>query len=337
MFPFNRSGMTAVVAGLRLAFGAVLLATGLFLAHGAAAQPRSVERAAQDAGLRVKTGVASVNQVKIYYRDVGAGNDTLVLLHGYPETGDALAPAVAALGARYRLIIPDLRGFGRSQRPASGYDTKTVATDIKLLMDQLGVKRAHLVGYDIGGRVAYAFALQYPERLRSLTVAEAFIEGLSGTAQIKLIGPTVPRLKHFAEYADADGAEQRHLGREDELILSFMNSRTKAKRFAPEDITGYVASFRRDRGMWAAFKYYQAMDQDAAYVAAADASRSLDLPILTIGCSDGSGSNLERQLKQAGFRAIKATVFDDCSHWIFEENPAETIRTIETFIAGASH
>jgi pimeloyl-ACP methyl ester carboxylesterase len=51
-----------------------------------------------------------------------------------PETGDALAPAVAAFGARYRLIIPDLRGFGRSQRPTSGYDKKAVATDIKLLI-----------------------------------------------------------------------------------------------------------------------------------------------------------------------------------------------------------
>jgi pimeloyl-ACP methyl ester carboxylesterase len=335
MFPLGWFGMPATTARLRLAFIGALLAAGLLQAPDAAAQTLSVERAAQAAGLRVKTGVASVNQVKIYYRDVGAGDDAIVLLHGYPETGDALAPAVAALGKSHRLIIPDLRGFGRSQRPAAGYDTKTVASDVKLLMDQLGVKRAHLVGYDIGGRVAYAFALQYPERLRSLTVAEAFIEGLSGTAQIKLIGPTVPRLKHFAEYADADGAERRHMGKEDELILSFMNSRTKAKRFTPDDVAGYVASFRRDRGMWAAFKYYQAMDQDAAYVAAADASRSLDLPVLTIGCADGSGSNLERQLKQAGFRAMKAAVFDDCSHWIFEENPAETIRTIQTFIAGA--
>jgi pimeloyl-ACP methyl ester carboxylesterase len=282
----------------------------------------------------VKSATASVNQVDIFYRDVGAGDQTVALLHGYPETGDALAPAVAAFGARYRLIIPDLCGFGRSQRPTSGYDKKTVATDIKLLIDQLGIKRVDMVGYDIGARVAFAFALQYPESLRSLTVAEGFIEGLAGTAQFKQIAPTIPRLKHFAEYADA--AEQRHLGKEDELILQFMNSRTKAKQFTSEDVIDYVASFRRNRGMWAAFKHYQALDQDAAYVQGADIAKSAELPILTIGCADGGGNILERQFKQAGFKNIKAAVFDGCLHWIFAESPAETIRTIGDFVATAS-
>jgi pimeloyl-ACP methyl ester carboxylesterase len=305
------------------------------LSNSATAQSPSVEDAGRRAGLPVKTATAKVNQVNIFYRDVGSGAETVVLLHGFPETGDALAPAVAALGARYRLIIPDLRGFGRSERPTSGYDKKTVATDVKLLIDQLGIKRAHLVGYDIGARVAYAFALQYPETLRSLTVAEAFIEGLAGTAQLKAIAPTVPRLKHFAEFADADAAEQRYLGKEDELILWFMNSRTKAKQFTLDDVAGYVASFRLDRGMWAAFKHYQAFDQDAAYVAAADVSKAVGVPILTIGCADGGGTTLERQLAQAGFNNIKPVVFNSCAHWIFDENPSETIQTIVNFIAAA--
>jgi len=323
-------------AAVKSALRAILSFGGFFLASAATAQTPSVETAAKAAGLPVKSATANVNQIDLYYRDVGAGDQTVILLHGFPETGDALAPAVAALGARYRLIIPDLRGFGRSQRPTSGYDKKTVATDIKLLIDQLGVERVDMVGYDIGARVAYAFALQYPERLRSLTVAEAFIEGLPGTAQFKQIAPTVPRLKHFAEFADADGAEQRYLGKEDELILRFMNSRTKAKQFNADDVAEYVASFRRDRGMWAAFKHYQAFDQDAAYIQGADISRIAGLPILTIGCADGGRDTLERQFKQAGFTNIKPAVLDGCVHWIFAETPAETIRTIGDFSAAAS-
>jgi pimeloyl-ACP methyl ester carboxylesterase len=322
-------------AAAKSALRAVLSFGGFILASAATAQTPSVGTAAKVAGLPMKSATANVNQIDIFYRDVGAGDQTVILLHGFPETGDALAPAVAALGARYRLIIPDLRGFGRSQRPASGYDKKTVATDIKLLIDQLGIKRVDLVGYDIGARVAYAFALQYPESLRSLTVAEAFIEGLAGTAQFKQIAPNVPRLKHFAEFADADGAEQRYLGKEDELILQFMNSRTKAKQFTSDDVADYVASFRRDRGMWAAFKHYQAFDQDAAYVGGADVSKSIDLPVLAVGCAGGGGDTLERQLKQAGFKNMKAAIFDGCAHWIFDENPAETIRAIGDFIAAA--
>jgi len=72
-----------------------------FLASAATAQTPSVETAAKAAGLPVKSATANVNQIDLYYRDVGAGDQTVILLHhGFPETGDALAPAVAALGAR---------------------------------------------------------------------------------------------------------------------------------------------------------------------------------------------------------------------------------------------
>lgn len=313
---------------------AIGLSAVLLAASDARAEPQTIEAAARAASLAVKTETMEVNHVRIFYRDVGAGADAVVLLHGFPETGEAFAPAVRALGAGRRLIIPDMRGFGRSARPPSGYDTMTVASDIKVMMDRLGVRRAHVVGYDIGARVAYAFALQYPQSVRSLTLAEAFIEGLAGTAQMKAAAPMVPRLKHFAEFANADEAERRRLGKEDELVLDFMNSRTK-KSFTAEEVAPYVASFRRDRGMWAAFKYYQAFDEDAAFVSAADTSKIANLPVLTIGCAGGSGEMLERQIRAAGLKRVKTAVFNGCSHWIFAETPVETIRTISDFLAEA--
>ena len=146
---------------------------------------------------------------------------------GFPRPATAFAPAVAALGKRYRLIVPDLRGTGLSQRTLAGYEKKTLATDVKELMDHLKIARAHVIGHDIGARVAYAFAVQYPERLLSLTVAEAFIEGLAGTAEFKRFAPTNPRTQHFARFARVDEALSEHQGKEEELILSFMNSRSK--------------------------------------------------------------------------------------------------------------
>ena len=168
----------------------------------------------------------------------------MILLHGFPETGDAFAPAVAALGKRYRLIVPDLRGAGRSQRTSSGYEKKTLATDVKELMDQLKIDRAHVIGHDLGARVAYAFAVQYPERLLSLTVAEAFIEGLAGTAEFRRLAPTNPRTRHFARFARVDEAVAEHQGKEEELVLSFMNSRSQSRRFVGADVTRYTASLQ---------------------------------------------------------------------------------------------
>jgi hypothetical protein len=114
----------------------------------------SIEEAAKAAGLIVKAATATVNGVTLYYRDIGRRTEPVVLLHGFPETGDAFASAVATLGKRYRPIVPDMRGAGGSQRPTSGYDKRTLASDVKELMDQLGVKRAHVVGHDIGARTA---------------------------------------------------------------------------------------------------------------------------------------------------------------------------------------
>lgn len=301
-------------------------------AHG---EQTSVEAAASAAGLVVQTATATVNGVAIYYRDIGPRAEPVILLHGFPETGDTFASAVAALGQRYRLIVPDLRGAGLSQRSSSGYEKKTLATDVKQLMDQLGITRAHVIGHDIGARVAYAFAVQYPERLLSLTVAEAFIEGLAGSAEFKRIAPSNPRTQHFERFARVDDAVAEYQGKEEDLVLSFMNSRSKSRRFIATDVTRYTASLKRDGGLRAAFMGYEALDRDAAFAATADASRLAKLPALALVCRNPIGNTLQRQLDAAGLKNVKGANLEGCAHWIYEENPDETLPVIIDFLGAA--
>ena len=295
----------------------------------------SVEAAAKAAGLAIVTGTAGVNGTTIYYRDIGPRAEAVILLHGFPETGDAMAPAVAVLGTRYRLIVPDLRGAGFSQRPPSGYEKKTLATDIRELMDRLGIERANVIGHDIGARVAYAFAVQYPERLLSLTVAEAFIEGLSGTTAFKLAASLNPRTRHFASFARVDESVAEHQGKEEALILSFMNSRSKSRTFAGADVTRYTESLKRDGGLRAAFMGYEAFDRDAVFAAGADTSRLAKTPALAIVCQNPFGNPLQRQLLAAGLKNVKGVTLEGCAHWIFEENPGETLPVIIDFLGAA--
>lgn len=316
---------------------AVLLAAASMSATAAVrAEQISVEAAARAAGLTVETATAQVNDVVIHYRDIGLRTaEPVILLHGFPETGDAFAGSVAALGLRYRLIVPDLRGAGLSQRPASGYEKRVLANDIKALMDRLKIERAHVIGHDIGARVAYAFAVQYPERLLSLTVAEAFIEGLAGSAEFKRFASTNPRTQHFARFARVDEAVAEYQGKEEELILSFMNSRSKARRFVTDDVTRYTASLRRDGGLRAAFMNYEAFDRDAAFAAAAETSGLSKVPALAIVCQTPVGNMLQRQLVAAGLKNVKGVTLQGCTHWIYEENPNETLPVILDFL-GAS-
>jgi pimeloyl-ACP methyl ester carboxylesterase len=299
------------------------------------AEQISVEASAKAAGLAVATANASVNGVTIYYRDIGARGEPVILLHGFPESGDAFASAVATLGKRYRMIVPDLRGTGLSQRPSSGYEKKTIATDVKELMDQLKIERAHVIGHDIGARVAYAFAVQYPERLLSLTVAEAFIEGLAGSTEFKLRAPNNPRTEHFSRFANVGASLGEYLGKEEELVLSFMNSRSKSRKFVGEDVTRYVASLKRDGGLKAAFMNYEAFDRDSDFAAHADTSKLAKIPALAIVCQNPFGNMLQRQLVAAGLKNVKGVGLDRCAHWIYEENADETLPVIIDFLGAA--
>jgi pimeloyl-ACP methyl ester carboxylesterase len=330
-----QTGAWRVRPALVALFAAILAPSLVAMAPLAHSEQISVEAAAKAAGLAIETGNAIVNGVTMYYRDIGPRAEPVVLLHGFPETGDTFASAVATLGQRYRLVVPDLRGAGLSQRAASGYEKKVLATDVRELMDRLKIDRAHVIGHDIGARVAYAFAVQYPERLLSLTVAEAFIEGLAGTAEFKRFAPTNPRTQHFARFARVEEALAEHQGKEEELILSFMNSRSKSRKFTGDDVTRYTASLKRDGGLRAAFMNYEAFDRDAAFVASADTSQLSKIPALAIACQSPAGNMLQRQLVAAGLKNAKGVMLDGCAHWIYEENPGETLPVIIHFLSAA--
>jgi pimeloyl-ACP methyl ester carboxylesterase len=304
----------------------------LAMTEAAAAEQISLEDAARAAELPMKTATVFVNGTSIYYREIGSADEVIVLLHGFPETGDAFAPVVAGLGKHFRLIVPDMRGLGRSPPPSSGYDKRTVAADIRDLLDRIGIDRVHVVGYDLGARVAFSFALQFPQRIRTLTVASAFIEGLAGTAQMKQGAADNPRTQHFAQFAKVDESVARYRGKEEELIIAFMNSRTKARQFAAADVALYVAAARREGGLRAGFKYYEAFAADEIFVAQADKSALRDLPTLAAGC-EAEGDVLFRQLSAAGMQRVRRAVLKGCEHWAFEENPSETLSVLVEFLS----
>jgi pimeloyl-ACP methyl ester carboxylesterase len=82
----------------------------------------------------------------LFARQVGDGQP-LVLLHGLLMSGEMFAPVADALAARHRLVIPDLRGHGRSAALPGPYDVERLAADVARLMDDLGIHRADVLGY----------------------------------------------------------------------------------------------------------------------------------------------------------------------------------------------
>ncbi len=105
--------------------------------------------------------------VKIYWEEQGDG-DPLLLIMGLSYTHDMWHRTVPVVSQRYRTISFDNRGVGRSDVPPGPYPIATMAADAAAVMDAAGVERAHVFGVSMGGMIAQEFALQYPDRVRSL-------------------------------------------------------------------------------------------------------------------------------------------------------------------------
>jgi pimeloyl-ACP methyl ester carboxylesterase len=78
----------------------------------------------------------------------------VILIHGYSENSDSWAPLAADLMKDYMVMVPDLRGIGRSSKPADGYDKKTQAKDMRSVVTSLGYDKAFVVAHDKWSRAA---------------------------------------------------------------------------------------------------------------------------------------------------------------------------------------
>lgn len=103
---------------------------------------------------------------------VGGQGSPVVLLHGYPQTAQMWRKLAPQLAQSHVVICPDLRGYGDSDKPRDGYDKRTMARDIVLLMEALGHRRFAVVGHDRGARVAHRLALDAGDAVSRLCVLD---------------------------------------------------------------------------------------------------------------------------------------------------------------------
>ena len=108
---------------------------------------------------------------------VGGSGPPLLLLHGYPQTHAMWHRVAPELASHFRVVAPDLRGYGASAKPPagddySGYSKRTMAADMVELMTSLGFEQFALAGHDRGARVAYRLALDHPDRVSQLVVMD---------------------------------------------------------------------------------------------------------------------------------------------------------------------
>jgi pimeloyl-ACP methyl ester carboxylesterase len=111
--------------------------------------------------------IAKTENLDIYYEIIGQG-EPLVMIRGIGSNVDHWYEQVPILSKKYRLLVFDNRGIARSSDPGGSFSTKNMAADTSALMEAVGIKRAHVLGYSMGGMIAQELALAYPEKINGL-------------------------------------------------------------------------------------------------------------------------------------------------------------------------
>ena len=169
---------------------------------------------------------ADVNGLHMYYEVHGTGRP-LVLLHGGLGSGEMFGPNLATFADHHQVVLPDLQGHGRTADIDRPLDTRLMADDIAALIDHLGLDHPDVVGFSLGGGVAFWTAVKYPTKVRRLVMTSANItrnaipaEMLAQQAQVnaaavpflmdtpmyQLYRRTAPRPEDFGRLLDKAGA-----------------------------------------------------------------------------------------------------------------------------------
>ena len=281
---------------------------------GASAQTPSIE-----------SRFAEVNGVKLHYLMVGRGNPVL-LLHGYAQNSHMWLPLIPELAKTHLVIVPDLRGFGDSAKPESGYDKKTMAQDVHALVQSLGQEHVAVVGHDIGLMVAYAYAAQYPAEVDRITLMDAFLPGVGDWTKVWLLRD----LWHFHFYGPTPLALVA--GRERIYFEHFWNdfAADPAHSVSEADRELYAKAYAGPGAMKAGFEVFRAFEQDAREFAGF-ANTKLTIPMLVLTGEKASGNFLIEQARLVDSN-VSGVVIKGSGHWLIDEAPDQVIPLLVKFL-----
>lgn len=242
----------------------------------------------------------------------GAGaRETLLFLHGYSDCWLSAAPILPRLPADWRVLAPDQRGHGHSERPAAGYDMATLADDAAALLEAAGVTRATLVGHSMGSLVAQRLALDHPERVERLVL-------VGGTPC-----PAGPTVRELADQLRGFGEEVPRA-----FVAAFQKS-TSLRPLSPAFLEAIVAEgCRMPARVWRAL-----MEGIAAFDSRSELSRIGAPTRIVWGDADPCFGRADQDALRTGIPGAELSIYEGTGHNPHWEEPARFARELVDFVA----
>lgn len=192
--------------------------------------------------------------------------EPVMLIHGFPETSYEWRHTIPALEDRYRLIVPDTRGFGESDKPDGPYDRAMLAADMIGVLDALGVEGAAVIGHDWGGIIGFKLAIDHPDRVTKVALLDTTCTVWHPGAAHGYWFKAEPRPEEFFARYHAQFIEKIFTGRCDPPLPGWPESpwvgtssvaRAPSRWATDEDVATYQQAFADPGSHRAAITYYR--------------------------------------------------------------------------------
>jgi pimeloyl-ACP methyl ester carboxylesterase len=273
-----------------------------------------------------KHQTANVNGVNIHYV-IGGEGEPLVLIHGFGQNWFMWNRLLPELSKHFTVIAPDLRGTGESDKPAGGYDKKTMATDIHELMKHLGYKSINMVGHDIGLMVAYAYAAQFGDEVKKMALLDALIPGVEPVW--KQISTTVWHFGFFARPV----AGEIVAGHEREFMTDFWPQVGFVKNpFTKEEADEFIRAFATKGATTGCFHWFGEFPQDVKdnheFM-----KKKLKMPLLAMGGEYFSAPFLATHCRLVADNVSETKIMGS-GHWVVQEQTAQVQKGLMDFFIG---
>jgi len=320
------SGMT--VQAILMKIGIFLLAgCGNIFAQSQTKQPLNPLVASLGSGF--SSDYAKVNGTTLHYVRGGTG-PAVILLHGFPEDWYEFHQVIPRLAKKFTVVAVDLRGMGGSEATPGGYDAANMAEDIRQLAAQLHLERVYVVGHDLGGMVAYAFARRYPDTTRGAMILDVPLAGLGPWDEIQ----TLPQVWHIRFHQTPELPEKLVAGRQAIYFRYFLSG----PNFSDADIAHYAESYASVEKLHSIFEFYRAFPEDAKFNAAL--RTRTNVPLL-LAAGEKSPFNpyipgTAQALREHGCSNVKTEVIKDSVHYVADEQPGTVAQLVEQYATEAS-
>ena len=272
---------------------------------------------------------ARLNGINQHWVSAGDG-PPVYLLHGFPETWYAWRKQIPVLAERYTVIAPDLRGYGDTEKPACGYDKRTMANDLAALMDHLGHERAPILGHDRGARVGTRFAKDHRERI------DRFVAMDNVPTRILMENPSrAGQTGWFVAFLGVpDLPEALIAGREEAWLTHFYRSWSyNPDMMSPEEIGVYVRAYQQPGAVRGSAMDYRTVGEDVKQDIA-DSAEPITCPVLILWGEDFEVNRIFNLLDvwRGMAKDVHGVGIPQCGHLCQEEQPDVVNKHLMNFL-----